>query len=71
MAWMFEYLKCGKQYSLFDAKFDEICVCVSYAICTRTFDWTLASEDEYLQACVAGFSQDYGPMVALLGRCAA
>lgn len=35
------------------------------------FDWTLTSEDEYLRACVAGFSQDYGPMVALLGRCAA
>ena len=35
------------------------------------FDWTLTSEDEYLQACIAGFSQDYGPMTALLKRCAA
>jgi cell filamentation protein len=35
------------------------------------FDWTLTSEEEYLQACVAGFSQDYGPMAALLKRCAA
>lgn len=34
------------------------------------FDWMLTSEGEYLRACVAGFSQDYGPMVALLGRCA-
>ena len=35
------------------------------------FDWTLTNEDEYLRACVAGFSRDYGPMVALLKRCAA
>ena len=35
------------------------------------FDWTLTNEDEYLRACVAGFGQDYGPMAALLGRCAA
>ena len=34
-------------------------------------DWTLTSEDEYLLACVAGFNQDYGPMAALLKRCAA
>lgn len=25
----------------------------------------------HLRACVAGFSQDYSPMVALLGRCVA
>lgn len=34
------------------------------------FDWTLTSEDEYLRACVAGFDQDYGPMLTLLKRCA-
>jgi cell filamentation protein len=34
------------------------------------FDWTLTGEDEYLRACVAGFSQDYGPMLAVLERCA-
>lgn len=35
------------------------------------FDWTLTSEDEYLRACVAGFSQNYGPMIDVLRRCAA
>lgn len=35
------------------------------------FDWTLAGEDEYLRACVAGFAEDYGPMIAVLERCAA
>jgi cell filamentation protein len=35
------------------------------------FDWTLAGEEEYLRACVAGFSQDYDPMTALLKGCAA
>jgi cell filamentation protein len=35
------------------------------------FDWTLTSEDEYLQACVAGFGQDFGPMITLLRQCAA
>jgi cell filamentation protein len=35
------------------------------------FDWTLTSEDEYLRACVAGFGQDFDPMIALLQRCAA
>ncbi len=34
------------------------------------FDWTLTAEDEYLRACVAGFAQDYTPMLALLRRCA-
>ena len=34
------------------------------------FDWTLTNEDEYLRACVAGFGQEYGPMAALLKRCA-
>ncbi|HEX8721845.1 MAG TPA: Fic family protein [Pyrinomonadaceae bacterium] len=34
------------------------------------FDWTLTNEDEYLRACIAGFSQDYGPMTAILRRCA-
>jgi len=34
------------------------------------FDWTLTAEDEYLRACIAGFAQDYGPMLALLRRCA-
>jgi cell filamentation protein len=34
------------------------------------FDWTLTNEGEYLRACVAGFSQDYGPMNAVLRRCA-
>lgn len=35
------------------------------------FDWTLTSGDEYLLACIAGLNQDYGPMAALLKRCAA
>jgi len=35
------------------------------------FDWTLAGEDEYLRACIAGFAQDYGPMIAVLKHCAA
>jgi cell filamentation protein len=35
------------------------------------FDWTLAGEDEYLRACVAGFAEDYGPMLDVLKRCAA
>lgn len=35
------------------------------------FDWTLTSGDEYLRACVAGFSQNYGPMIDVLKRCAA
>lgn len=35
------------------------------------FDWTLAGEEEYLRACVAGFAEDYGPMLAVLTRCAA
>lgn len=34
------------------------------------FDWTLTSEEEYLRACIAGFNQDYGPMVTVLERCA-
>lgn len=32
------------------------------------FDWTLTDEDEYLRACIAGFSQDYGLMINLPGR---
>jgi cell filamentation protein len=35
------------------------------------FDWTLANEDEYVRACVAGFGQDYAPMIAVLKLCAA
>jgi cell filamentation protein len=35
------------------------------------FDWTQSSPDEYLQACIAGFQQDYGLMVSVLNRCAA
>jgi cell filamentation protein len=35
------------------------------------FDWTLANEDEYIRACVAGFAQDYAPMIAVLKLCAA
>ncbi|HVG34756.1 MAG TPA: Fic family protein [Pyrinomonadaceae bacterium] len=35
------------------------------------FNWTLTNADEYLRACVAGFSQDYGPMIAVLEQCAA
>lgn len=35
------------------------------------FDWTLAGEEEYLQACVAGFAEDYDPMLDVLRRCAA
>ena len=35
------------------------------------FDWTLAGEEEYLRACVAGFAEDYGPMIAVLERCTA
>lgn len=34
------------------------------------FDWTKSTADEYLQACVAGFQQDYSPMVSVLKRCA-
>jgi cell filamentation protein len=34
------------------------------------FDWTKSSGGEYLQACVAGFRQDYGPMITVLKRCA-
>jgi cell filamentation protein len=34
------------------------------------FDWTQSSAGEYLEACVAGFRQDYGRMVAVLKRCA-
>lgn len=33
------------------------------------FDWTRSSADEYLQACVAGFQQDYSRMVSILKRC--
>lgn len=35
------------------------------------FDWTLASEEEFLRACVAGFDGDHGLMLAVLERCAA
>lgn len=35
------------------------------------FDWTLTGENEYLHACVAGFDQNYGPMITLLEQCAA
>lgn len=34
------------------------------------FDWTRSNADEYLQACVAGFQQDYSRMVSVLNRCA-
>jgi cell filamentation protein len=34
------------------------------------FDWTQSSPDEYLQACIAGFQQDYSLMVSVLKRCA-
>lgn len=34
------------------------------------FDWTLTSEGEYLQACVAGFEQNYHSMITLLKQCA-
>lgn len=34
------------------------------------FDWTKASADEYLQACIAGFQQDYRLMISILRRCA-
>ena len=34
------------------------------------FDWTQSSAGEYLEACAVGFRQDYGPMVAVLKRCA-
>ena len=34
------------------------------------FDWTQSSADEYLQACSAGFQQDYSFMVSVLKRCA-
>ena len=34
------------------------------------FDWTQTDEVEYLQACIAGFQQDYSQMVTLLERCA-
>jgi cell filamentation protein len=35
------------------------------------FDWTLAGQDEYLRACIAGFAGDYSPMRSVLERCAA
>lgn len=34
------------------------------------FDWTQASGDEYLRACVMGFQQDYSLMAEVLKRCA-
>jgi cell filamentation protein len=34
------------------------------------FDWTKSSADEYLQACVAGFQQNYSRMISVLKRCA-
>lgn len=34
------------------------------------FDWTRSSADEYLQACVAGFQQNYSRMISVLKRCA-
>lgn len=34
------------------------------------FDWMQSSADEYLQACIAGFSQDYSLMIKGLKRCA-
>lgn len=34
------------------------------------FDWTRSSADEYLQACVMGFRQDYSLMISVLKRCA-
>jgi cell filamentation protein len=33
------------------------------------FDWTRSSADEYLQACIAGFQQDYTPIISVLKRC--
>jgi cell filamentation protein len=33
------------------------------------FDWTQSSADEYLQACIAGFQQDYKWMMTVLKRC--
>jgi cell filamentation protein len=35
------------------------------------FDWTRSSGDEYLQACVAGFRQDYNRRISVLQHCAA
>lgn len=34
------------------------------------FDWTQATPAEYLQACIAGFQQNYSLMVSGLKRCA-
>jgi cell filamentation protein len=34
------------------------------------FDWTLAGAEEYLQACIAGFQQDYSQMIQVLKHCA-
>jgi cell filamentation protein len=34
------------------------------------FDWTQSTPDEYLQACIAGFQQDYSLMISVLKRCA-
>jgi hypothetical protein len=42
---------------------------LSARTCGDIFDWTLAGEEEYLRACVAGFGGDYGPMTAVLRRC--
>jgi cell filamentation protein len=32
------------------------------------FNWTKLSADEYLQACVTGFQQNYSPMISVLKR---
>ena len=34
------------------------------------FDWTRSTAEGYLQACVAGFEQNYSQMVTVLQRCA-
>lgn len=33
------------------------------------FDWSQSSADEYIQACVVGFQQDYSQMITILSRC--
>ena len=44
---------------------------LSARTCGDIFDWTQSSPDEYLQACIAGFQQDYSLMISALKRCAA
>jgi cell filamentation protein len=45
--------------------FDVLAVCAMADL----FDWTLTTQNEYLQACINGFNQDYRLMLDILKRC--